>query len=179
MFPPGTFHNDFPNEIVNLDINNPGGASTMQVRFGLIDAGNNWWWAVDAITVSAETTAADTNAPAPFFVTADVVQDNTIDLTFSEAVGATSYDVILAKDTAFTNVMGTISVAGSPASVSGVPSGIYYVKVVASNGAGSRDSENAPIVVVDNPCFADWDGNAQADMFDVLGFLRSYDNGCP
>ena len=31
-----------------------GGASEIQVRFGYVDADNNWWWAVDNVAVSGE-----------------------------------------------------------------------------------------------------------------------------
>ncbi len=33
-------------------LNNPAGASTVQLRFGLIDAANDWWFAVDNITLT-------------------------------------------------------------------------------------------------------------------------------
>jgi hypothetical protein len=45
------FHPDAPNEHVTLGLNNPGGASEMVLTFGLFDAGNDWWWAVDNVHV--------------------------------------------------------------------------------------------------------------------------------
>ena len=48
-----TFHPDAQNETVSIVIPNPEGAKTMTVRFGYIDAGNNWWWALDNLEVSA------------------------------------------------------------------------------------------------------------------------------
>ncbi|MBK1834635.1 immunoglobulin domain-containing protein [Roseibacillus ishigakijimensis] len=42
------------NEHVSLPVNAPSGASEMLVRFSLVDAGNNWWWALDNIAVTAE-----------------------------------------------------------------------------------------------------------------------------
>jgi hypothetical protein len=36
-------------------IDNPAGAKTMVLTFGLFDAGNDWWWAVDNILVTAAT----------------------------------------------------------------------------------------------------------------------------
>lgn len=46
------FHADNVNETVTMTINNPAGASTMKITWGYIDAGNNWWWAIDNVTVS-------------------------------------------------------------------------------------------------------------------------------
>lgn len=43
---------DRVNERVALPVANGPGASALQVRFGLTDAGNDWWWALDNICVS-------------------------------------------------------------------------------------------------------------------------------
>jgi hypothetical protein len=45
------FHNDNANETVFLKLNNPAGATTARLRFGLINATDDWWWAVDNIRV--------------------------------------------------------------------------------------------------------------------------------
>jgi hypothetical protein len=45
------FHNDNANETVFLKLNNPAGATTARIRFGLINATDDWWWAVDNIRV--------------------------------------------------------------------------------------------------------------------------------
>jgi hypothetical protein len=45
------FHNDNANESVLLMLNNPGGATTARLRFGLLNATDDWWWAVDNIRV--------------------------------------------------------------------------------------------------------------------------------
>lgn len=42
---------DARNEPVSIPINNPAGGS-VKFRFGLTNAGNNWWWAVDNIRVT-------------------------------------------------------------------------------------------------------------------------------
>jgi len=39
------------NELIDLPINNPAGAPSMQLRFRMFDAGNDWWWAVDNVQV--------------------------------------------------------------------------------------------------------------------------------
>ncbi|MEP0844321.1 MAG: hypothetical protein HRF43_16600, partial [Phycisphaerae bacterium] len=46
------FHNDNPNETVNIPLNNPAGAASMVITFSMTNAVNNWWWAVDNIVVS-------------------------------------------------------------------------------------------------------------------------------
>jgi hypothetical protein len=45
------FHADATNEHVSLAINNPAGAGSAVFKFGLFDAGNDWWWALDNISV--------------------------------------------------------------------------------------------------------------------------------
>lgn len=48
-----TYHMDgeFINESVIVPINNPAGATTLKLRFGMTEAANDWWWAVDNIAV--------------------------------------------------------------------------------------------------------------------------------
>ncbi|MCP4640694.1 MAG: hypothetical protein GY851_09690, partial [bacterium] len=39
------------NEAVAVGITVPEGAQNMVVTFGLYDAGNDWWWAIDNVDV--------------------------------------------------------------------------------------------------------------------------------
>ena len=48
------FKPDTTNENVSLALDNPPGASNMTISFGLFDAGNDWWWAVDNVEVAAQ-----------------------------------------------------------------------------------------------------------------------------
>ncbi len=48
------FHSDAPNEHVTLGLNNPAGANEMVLTFGVFDAGNDWWWALDNIVIITE-----------------------------------------------------------------------------------------------------------------------------
>jgi hypothetical protein len=41
----------FVNEVVDVAAGNPAGATSMTLRFRMIDAGNDWWWAVDNLQV--------------------------------------------------------------------------------------------------------------------------------
>ncbi len=48
---PTAFKTDATNEEVTVNLNNPAGAQIMIVTFGVTDADNNWWWAIDNIEV--------------------------------------------------------------------------------------------------------------------------------
>src|SRR6185503_14450802 len=47
------FHPDSQNEGVTVQLNNPPGASTLVITFGLLRAENDWWWAIDNLVVTA------------------------------------------------------------------------------------------------------------------------------
>lgn len=49
------FHDDFPNETVVVPVEIPSGAQTMVVSFGMLDATNDWWWAIDNISIAVPT----------------------------------------------------------------------------------------------------------------------------
>ncbi len=52
------FKNDAPNELVVLnaaDLNAPVGSVSVRFEFALLNAGNDWWWAVDNIGFTANT----------------------------------------------------------------------------------------------------------------------------
>ena len=46
------FKPDATNEKVSVDIYKPLGAQSMVITFGLFDAGNDWWWAIDNVAVT-------------------------------------------------------------------------------------------------------------------------------
>jgi hypothetical protein len=48
------FKTDATNETITVPLSNPEGASTVTLSFGLTDAGNNWWWALDNLFVVAD-----------------------------------------------------------------------------------------------------------------------------
>lgn len=39
------------NDEMEIDIENPGGAKSMVLTWGMIEAGNDWWWAIDNISI--------------------------------------------------------------------------------------------------------------------------------
>ena len=49
------FKDDAPNELIEIIINKPAGASSAEFEFALVEAGNDWWWAVDNIFVGTTT----------------------------------------------------------------------------------------------------------------------------
>ena len=49
------FKDDATNETVVVDLNNPAGATNAIVEFGLLNAGNDWWWAIDNVQVFTPT----------------------------------------------------------------------------------------------------------------------------
>ena len=40
------------NETITVEIDHPAGAQTMVLTFGLFDAGNDWWWAIDNLVLT-------------------------------------------------------------------------------------------------------------------------------
>ena len=46
------FKPDSTNETVVVRVPNPAGAKSVVLEFGLFDAGNDWWWAIDNVEVS-------------------------------------------------------------------------------------------------------------------------------
>ncbi len=53
------------NETITLAIANPAGAASMVLTFGYFDAGNDWWWAIDNIVITAQRTADLAYNPYP------------------------------------------------------------------------------------------------------------------
>ena len=50
----GFLKDDATNETVTIDLNNPEGATDLVITFGMLDAGNDWWWAIDNLEVIGE-----------------------------------------------------------------------------------------------------------------------------
>jgi VCBS repeat-containing protein len=44
------------NEHLSMSANNPAGATSAMFRFGYLDAGNDWWWAIDNVAVRMDKT---------------------------------------------------------------------------------------------------------------------------
>lgn len=174
------FHDNNTNEIVDIAIANPSGASGMEVRFSYLGT-DDWWWAIDSVQVSGEVNGSAGNAPGYSFIQADVFNETGRPvIQLSEAVGADDYTVVLAKDAEFSDVrQSSTADASGDYMIPGIPNGIYWVKAIANNGDGSRDSENAIRIVVDNPIAIDFNGDGSLNFFDVSIFLQGFNAGCP
>lgn len=50
--PDPNFHPDAENESLSLDVSVPSGAATVRFNFEMLDATNDWWWAIDNVVVT-------------------------------------------------------------------------------------------------------------------------------
>ena len=62
------FKNDSTNEAVTIDINNPAGATDVILEFGLTNAGNDWWWAIDNVEVTTPSTLQVDSTTGEMFI---------------------------------------------------------------------------------------------------------------
>lgn len=88
------------NETVVLDIDNPAGAMSMVLTWGLYDAGNDWWWAIDNIVVTAERSARLAYNPHPAHGAVEVPVKATMSWTPGQYVQGLSpqHQVMLSDD---------------------------------------------------------------------------------
>ncbi len=88
------------NETIVVDIDNPAGAMSMVLTWGLYDAGNDWWWAIDNIVVTAERSARLAYNPEPAHGAVEVPVKTTMSWTPGEYVQGLSpqHQVILSDD---------------------------------------------------------------------------------
>lgn len=169
------FVDDAPNDRVEIALNNPMGATTVRLRWRLFDAINNWWYAVDNITLVGTTAAADADRPAIFAISANVYNNTaTPAVVFDEVDGADGYTVQLAQDAGFSDIAFSQSVAqaaGYTLPPGAAANGVYFVRVLANNTAGSRASANSIQIVIDNPDLGDYDASGIRDTYDYLHYL--------
>ncbi|MCK4292070.1 MAG: discoidin domain-containing protein, partial [Planctomycetes bacterium] len=66
------FKDHSTNETIVVDLDNPPGAQGMVLTFGLFDAGNNWWWAIDNIMVTGTPRLEMAYDPRPANLESDV-----------------------------------------------------------------------------------------------------------
>jgi len=174
------FKNDAPNETVTVNIDNPAGAQNAVIRISLIDAGNDWWWALDDLTVTVVTTEGSSFAPANHFVSAETFQDTgTPSLIFEDqTASATDFTIQFSTSADFSDVFFEDTATSSPYVAPGgaVLNGIYYVRAIANNDIGSRPSFNSVRTIVDNPDIADADADGSRTVDDLTVFKNLFDN---
>lgn len=171
------FKPDSTNETVELAINNPAGAATMELRWALFDAVNNWWWAVDNIVVAAQG-GDPIDPPAAFELSVPMFNDTpVVPVSWTQAINATSYDVIFSNDADFSDI--ALQVSTTELQFTTQPNqllaGSYFVKVIARNSIGT--TERSMRIGVDNACPADLDGNATTNFFDISRFIQLFNQG--
>lgn len=153
---------------------NPAGASTMQLKFEMFEAGNDWWWAIDNIFV-AGTGGDPVLPPEEFALNAQDFYDNalpTIDWTLS--INATQYTVEFARDENFDDVLfGTVtSDLSFEAGLGDLDPGVYFVRVTATNPVGVL--AKTAVIGLDSPCPSDLDGNGVRDLSDISRFVSDF-----
>ncbi|GEM_PF-2026857 len=142
--PGPTLKADATNERISLPLNNPIGASTVQVRFGVEKALNDWWWSVDNIVVDS--------GPIPVSFTQQPVGGNVAigsPMTFTVGVGGTepfTYQWYFDNGVARTAIGGATGSSYTIASVALANTGSYSVDV--TNGAGTQSSSGAFMYVL-------------------------------
>jgi len=139
-----TFKPDSQNESVTVVINNPAGASNMKVTFGLLNAGNDWWWAVDNVvvdsgivpaTISAQPRGVEVEEGSTLNLSVTVVGDAPLAYEWFRGVGASK-----------TAIPGATGATYSKALATAADAGLYSVSV--SNAGGSADSAAAEVKVL-------------------------------
>lgn len=88
------FHPDATNERVVIPLLPPEGAQSARITFDMPRAGNDWWWAVDNITVTAGAPAADNAPPVDEARVLDFIADNRYQVSANLSSELTSYTMV-------------------------------------------------------------------------------------
>jgi hypothetical protein len=163
----------------------PAGAAGIQLTFSVLNAGNDWWFAIDNLVLLAESAGGPIIAPGNFVINAQLInQTVTPSFTLTRAIEADSYQVEIADSADFSNIVTTISniVPADPNDLTidvQVPSGSlnsgeYYVRASATNVIGTTGSLNAPQFFVINDAVGDRDGDGDYDAFDIVDLAEPF-----
>ena len=87
-----------------VPLNNPAGASNLKLTFGMFDAGNDWWWAVDNLAVGVPPLASSVSVNAYAFT-----------VTIIEALGKTVNQGSITMDLDGTPLTTGVTVTPEPA----------------------------------------------------------------
>ncbi|MGC9326121.1 MAG: hypothetical protein ACP5I1_00670 [Candidatus Hinthialibacter sp.] len=123
------FHNDSHNESLIFTIPVPDGASEVTFTWGMFDAGNDWWWAIDNIHVAVE--GAEGNPPLPYNENFDGKNDE--DLVFE---GWVFEDSATAEETG--TLWTTVTDRANPPSADGSPTTGEFLISDSDGGDGSN-----------------------------------------
>jgi hypothetical protein len=138
------FHDDAPNETIIIQLDNPEGAKSVTFKFGLFDAGNDWWWAIDNLVLNAGA-APPTLVSSPVGV--EVVEGSDATFTVSvEGSGPFNYEwffkgeSILKESSAETSH--TLTVEGAR------DANVGNYSVIVSNAGGATPQTSGAILEV-------------------------------
>lgn len=135
-----TFKPDSQNESVTIALANPAGATTMKVRFGLLNAGNDWWWAVDNFVVDAGSLPPPVLTAEPSDATS--VQGQGITFSGGASGASVTYQWYFGE----TAIQGATSASLTLSNLALNQAGAY--KYVASNSGGSVTSRVATLTIL-------------------------------
>jgi hypothetical protein len=138
-----TFHPDKQNESVLIALNNPASATNMVITFAMVEAANDWWWAIDNIVVNA--------GASPPIITkqptgAEVNESQAAELTVAATGSGLTYQWMKGQGTNKVPLAGATSASLSLASARVEDSGYYSVDV--KNSVGTVSSIGAKISVL-------------------------------
>jgi len=130
------------NETIVVDIPNPAGATSMVITFGMYDAGNDWWWAIDNILVTGGWSGVRASNPDPDNGEVEVAVKTALSWTPGNYVGAASpkHRVLLSDDVAAVDSGAAVVATLDPNSFDATGhldfSTTYYWRVDEANGVG-------------------------------------------
>ena len=132
------------NEAVLVELNNPAGASEAIIEFGLIESGNDWWWAVDNIVIDAGC-APPTIITQPSRI--DVPEGDSAELTVgSGGCDPLAFQWFKGRGAAREAIDGANDATLGWDAISKEDAGFYSVEI--SNEAGAITSANAQVNVL-------------------------------
>lgn len=138
-----TFHADQPNEIVTIPLNNPSTAQTMVIDFSMVEAANDWWWAIDDLVVSAGAAPPSISSQP---ISMEVAEGQPAALEIGANGSALAYQWYKGTGTGRTPVQGAIGATFAIPAVSIADAGYYSVEV--KNSVGTLVSGLARISVL-------------------------------
>ena len=132
-----TFHGNFPNESVLIQLKNPAGAKKVVLSFELRLGANDWWWAVDNIVVSA---GAQPPVVAEQPKSVDITEGQPLELTVVATGESLTYQWFKGQGTGRTAIDGATAATYSVAAATLADNGFYSVDVKNSVGTTKSDA---------------------------------------
>jgi hypothetical protein len=141
------FKPDAQNEQITLPLNNPAGATKVVVYFDMVEAANDWWWAIDNVVLDAGATPPlISQHPA----NVEVVAGQPASMTVAATGGAPfTYQWYMVKAGSNVAVAGATDATLSLAATKLTDNGMYLAEV--RNAAGATFSRAARLTVLPGP----------------------------